>query len=35
MDQYAEYALNVVIVVVTLYILVRVALAYLFPKNTG
>lgn len=29
-----EAVLGVILVVVTLYILVRVALAYLFPKDT-
>jgi len=34
MDQFAEYFLGATLVVVTLYTLVRVALVYLFPKDT-
>jgi hypothetical protein len=34
MDQFAEYFLGVTLVAVTLYTLVRVALVYLFPKDT-
>jgi hypothetical protein len=34
MEQFAEYALGAGLVIITLYMLVRVALAYLFPKDT-
>jgi hypothetical protein len=35
MEQWAEYFLNATIALVTIYILVRVALAYFFPKDSG
>jgi hypothetical protein len=34
MDQFAEYFLGATLVAVTLYSLVRIALAYFFPQDT-